>query len=406
MLTVAEQARARNGGHGGEAPIEARRAEGAPRRGSSRSPSTASSAASESAPREGAHAAPLSCEAATASSTSAPLGLVQRATTEQPAESLGNLAALDAALAAWRRERAREHSARAGAAAWEGRARTAAWHRARARALAEPWHERAARCGSEWVAENRCDGCGHAEARPVRCGLRHWCASCAAHRARREYARMMRVLAEHVRAERSRWHRAGRPRHQAPQLRLLTLTVAHHGESVAEQRAAIERAWPRFRREVHRLAGGHAPPYAATWEVGIEEAAEGHCHLHVLIIAPWMPLHALASAWVRATHGLAEAQGLDLRTVRRPSEAAAYLAAYVAGSTAAMELPVPVAAAWVRATHGRRLITASRGFWLAATAAYVPACSCCGAVGLLVRRILRACSVRTMERANPPTAPT
>ncbi len=179
-----------------------------------------------------------------------------------------------------------------------------------------------------------------------------------------------------------------------PQLRLLTLTV-RTGADCAETRAEIAEAWPRWRRWLWDRIG-YAPPFAATWEVTDGEGAGAHPHLHVCIVLPFVSVTAMAAAWVHATRGSAEVQGLDLRTVKA-REAARYVAAYVTASTMDDELSTETAAAWVRATYARRLVTTSRAFWIPAPVR--PRCNCGCTKPLQVQL------VRVDERAVPPRLP-
>jgi hypothetical protein len=243
-----------------------------------------------------------------------------------------------------------------------------------------------------------CLDCGQVRVGPVACGLRHWCPECADWRRRREYARLVPALSERLRGERVAWYRAGKGFRGAPQLRLLTLT-ARTGDSLDETRASIARAWPLWRRWLWDQIG-YAPPYAATWEV-TEGRAGPHPHLHVCIILPWVSLPAMAAAWTVATGGAAEAQGLDLRSVR-PREAARYVAAYVTASTLDDELSPETASAWVRASYARRLVHTSRGFWLVAPERQRCNCGSCAPLSVALERI----DVASSSPRGPPSTAT
>lgn len=299
-----------------------------------------------------------------------PLGLVQKGVTEDSAESLAfraHLRAIDSHLADWRGGLAADLRKRAAAAHLRGD--DPSWWQSRADALDAPWSDRAAGCGTVRTLTLTCGACGEVRERPVPCGLRHWCSSCADARRRREYARLLPALDARTKEARADWFRGGR-RKGAPQLRLLTLTVRTQ-DTLHATRLAIAQAWPRFRRWLWDELGA-APAYAATWEV-TDGPSGAHPHLHVCVVLPFVPIRPMAAAWAHATRGAAEAQGLDLRTVGT-REAARYVAAYVTASGLDTDLSSETAAEWVRATHGRRLVTTSRAFWLPREPG--PRCSC------------------------------
>lgn len=341
---------------------------------------------------EAARAAPMAaaqCGTAAASTPEAlalngdasALGLVQQSTTEDSAESLGNrLAQVDANLAEWRAALASKLRRRAHARRIAGRCDL--WWKQRARALERGWSVRASGCGEERTLVLTCRGCGTVRERPVPCALRHWCPACAEHRRRREYRRLVPALTQRAAEERRAWYRAGRGWKGAPQLRLLTLTATTQA-TVEETRAVIAKAWPRWRRWLWDEIG-YAPPFAATWEI-TDGPAGAHPHLHVCIVLPFISLPAAAAAWSRATGGRAEAQGLDLRTVNS-RKAARYVAAYVTASTLDESLSVETAAAWVRATYAKRLVTASRGFWLAPERRERCDCGSCDPLAVAIER--------------------
>lgn len=361
----------------------------------------------------------------------------------------------DALLAPWRhameahlegqaREIRRAHGRKAGD-----------WYQSRADALHYPYVGRAGRCGLDRRLELHCAACGQMEERPVLCGLRHWCRKCVSERAQREYKRLVPALDARVRSERAAWIARGEPAHLAPQLRIMTLTVRHES-TLEETREEISRAWPRFRRwlghelgerfgeigtpkgggwgrvldhtglcEVRRnywgrvlrheptgrkrepLRGRNKPhrraQFCGIWEVADKSHDSGHPHLHVCVVLPWIDVRAMAAAWVRATDGKAEAQGLDLRTVPT-KHAARYVAAYVTASTLDDDISPEVSAAWVRTTYARRLVQTSRGWWLPD----VDRERCdCGSHEPLVPHVVRIQTVeeRRAARAPPPRQP-
>lgn len=338
------------------------------------------------------------------------------------------------------REKRRAHGRRAGE-----------WYQARADALHFPFVGRARRCGLDRVLETHCAECGTMTERPVMCGLRHWCRDCVSARARREYKRLLPAIDARAREERAVWIGRGLPTHRAPQLRLMTLTVRHRG-TLEETREAITRAWPRFRRwlglklgeefgeigtpkggrgwtrvldaagtaSVRRnywgrvlrgedpgrkrepLRGRNKPhrraQFCGIWEVADKSHDSGHPHLHVCIVLPWIDVRELAQAWVDATDGAAEMQGLDLRTVDARN-ATRYVAAYVTASTFDEDLSPEVAAAWVRTTYARRLVQTSRGWWLKDP--HRQTCDC-GSCAPLIPRVRSTRPELEERRARPP----
>lgn len=301
------------------------------------------------------------------------IGLVQKGISGDCAESrkkAARMAQIDVLLKPWRQEREDIHRTRAAQARKEGNRERARWYEGRADALTQRYSSRADECGERWAVELSCGGgrrdpdgrlvgCGQIRLRPVFCELRHWCEACIERRRQREYARLIPALTARTREERVRWYKQGRPWRHAPQLRLLTLT-ARHGETLEETREVIAKSWPKFRRWLHE-ACGYAPSYAATWET--TDSTGGHPHLHVCIVLPFLDVRSMAAAWVQASRGHAEAQGLDLRTVGA-KEAARYVAAYVTATALDSDTAPETAAAWVRTTYARRLVMTSRAFWL------------------------------------------
>lgn len=281
------------------------------------------------------------------------------------------LAQIDAHLVEWRASLEASLLARARGA--ELRGDCPDWWQKRGEALETGWGSRAESCGEVRTLVLTCLGCGQMRERPAPCALRHWCRECAELRRKREYARLVPALTRRTQEERTRWYRAGRGFRGAPQLRLLTLT-ARTGADVVETRAAIAKAWPLWRRWLWDRIG-YAPPFAATWEV-TDGPSGAHPHLHVCIVLPFVSVTAMASAWVHATRGAAEVQGLDLQTVKA-KEAARYVAAYVTASTLDEELSTETAAAWVRATYARRLVTTSWAFWIVTPARVRCDCGSC-----------------------------
>lgn len=276
-----------------------------------------------------------------------------------PGEAWERLRQVDGLLSDWRHARAELFEKRAREARRSKDRTRARWYEGRAEALASSWTSRAVACGTERVLELTCHGCGSVRTRPVMCGLRHWCSECARIRSRREFKRLAPALGARARQERVAWLKAGRPWRRAPQLRLLTLTIRHLG-TLEETRERIAKAWPKWRRWLRKEIG-YAPSYCASWEV--TDSDGGHPHLHVCIVLPFLDIARASAAWVTATRGAAEGQGLDLRTVGTTT-AARYVSAYVTASALDPATAPEVAAAWVRTTYGRRLVSTSRGFWL------------------------------------------
>lgn len=301
------------------------------------------------------------------------LGLVEKGISEESTESLRKaerLHKIDTLLKPWRDERRAKLNARARAAEIRGLKTRRDWYKARADALGSTWTSRAAVCGDKYAIELTCGGgvrdakgrllgCGQVRMRPIHCQLRDWCPECIERRRKKTYARMVPALSARLREERVAWVRAGRPWRQAPQLRLLTLT-AKHGATLEETRERVSKAWPKWRRWLYDEIG-YAPSYAGIWQT--TDSTGGHPHMHVCIVLPFIPVQAMAAAWVQACDGNAEKQGLDLRT-REVKDAARYIAKYVTATAIDEGTKVETAAAWVRTTYARRLVLTSRAFWI------------------------------------------
>jgi hypothetical protein len=279
-----------------------------------------------------------------------------------------------------------------------------AWHRARARALLAGPHARAATCGERTV-ERVCRHCGEAREVPVGCGTKLTCGDCYGRATRRLRARMLASIEAHDARERARGRRPS----------LLTLTMRASASMDADARL-LARAWARLRAWFAKQ-GLRALTYARVVEIA-EGQSGRHVHAHVIIWLPWVKYTDLGAAWARATRGRAEAQGADVKRIKTSrdrrkragmyaTKAAGLYAAKAAGPRAATRddvspLAVLNAADWWGAMYGRRLYTASRGFWVVRAVA----CGSCDATAAPVF-LVRWCAPSRPLAATPhaPCAP-
>ena len=275
----------------------------------------------------------------------------------------------DRELTGWRAELRERHERRATAAAGRGDGVGATWHRQRADALSRCWTARVEGCDREREVWGWCAGCGQVHTRPVGCGQTHWCEGCARRRARQVRRRIIVGLADAARAERGRGRRRARPV-------MLTLTVRHSG-SPADDRAVIVRGWARLRAWL-AARGTPLRAYAGAWEVA-DRGGAAHVHLHVVALAPWVPVRELAAEWVRATDGAAEAQGLDLSpcSIER---GATYAAKYAAKGADPRRISRETWLAWVQLSRGKRSFCSSRGLTRARESSRPPCCAARGAI--------------------------
>lgn len=305
----------------------------------------------------------------------------------------------DASLAEWRASLAARHGARASGRAARGDATGARWHRQRADSLRAGWTDRVERCGREREVRGWCGACGEVYARPLGCGQVQWCEGCARARARRVRRRILVGIS--AAAEAARRERA--PRRRAPRPVLLTLTVRHSGDP-AHDRDVIVRGWARLRAWL-AARGTPLPAFVAAWEVA-DTGGSPHVHLHVVAIAPWVPVTQLAAEWVRATRGAAEGQGLDLRPCSVEG-GATYAAKYASKGLHPRAVSRETWLAWVQLSRGKRAYSASRGLLAARESSRPPCCAAHGAVwGEIGTRRLPECHAAPspQTRAGPDAA--
>lgn len=222
-------------------------------------------------------------------------------------------------------------------------------------------------CGQRRHVRAWCAKCGEVHAFPVGCGLGAWCEVCAHRRAKRARRRILEGIARAEREARRDWARGPRRRGTEPRVALLTLTVRSSGDALRD-RETITKGWVRLRawlakRGLRRLS------YALAWEVtdGGDPSSGGgppsggpHVHAHAAVCWPRVPVRELARAWVRATDGAAEEQGLDLSGAS-PSKAASYAAKYATKGCDPRGVSRETWLAWTKASATRRSYTTSRG---------------------------------------------
>jgi hypothetical protein len=207
----------------------------------------------------------------------------------------------------------------------------------------------------------------------------------------------------------------GRERARGRRLSFVTFTMRAR-PTMEETARALQRGFERWRAWL-ASAGLRDVRYARVAELGDGQRG-GHVHFHVLMWLPFVSYKRAGKAWVRATGGAAEAQGVDFKRVRGAadrrdkaalyaSKAAGMYAAKAAGPDATdASADVLRAADWYGAMYARRLYTASRRFWVER----IVACDCGAAEprgrGLVWRvSSVRPASPRAHGDRAPPCAP-
>ncbi len=194
---------------------------------------------------------------------------------------------------------------------------------------------------------------------PVGCGLGAWCEVCSHRRNKRTRRKLLEGIARAEREGRRAWARGPRLRGSEPRSSLLTLTIRTSGDAIAD-RETITLGWKRLRAWLAKR-GLRGLPFVLAWEVTDGENGHGaHVHAHAAVVWPWVSVRELAAAWVRATDGAAEAQGLDLNP-SSPAKAASYAAKYATKGCDASSVSRETWVAWVKASASRRSFTTSRG---------------------------------------------
>lgn len=326
---------------------------------------------------------------------------------------LERLEALDVHTEVWRREKAAQHSRTATHAYAQGHLTRAKWHRDRARGLRRRI-ENVGRCGSFQV-KRWCGSCGADQSTvPATCGNWRICESCrGAYQAR---------YRERFESARARELRRGQPLGVSE--KFVTLTIPHI-EPVQDARVLTE-AFGRFRemlmrylikyrgiekRRARRLA------YVRVLELTPGSERDGHAHLHLWAMLPFIDKRVLAVLWWRAlpfeyrwrcawveldgsitlSESDRKAIGRRLQGTSRPSGNAAipYPSVDIQGVTdgVANELikylvknrkdgeyiEPELEAELYQAMDGRRAVSTARGFWTDVCS--LSECAECGVLG-------------------------
>lgn len=262
------------------------------------------------------------------------------------------------------------------------------WHAARVRSLRGDLDARRDSC-AERKAVMVC-GCQNVLV-PVGCQLKALCSTCRGRHAKRQQARIADGLEAWWALEQAHWVREGRQPYREPRIGLLTLSTSH-GRSVAETRGRILRGWATFRTWLQDQTG-RSWPYAASWECTEGRARDGHPHLHIAVIWPYLNIRRAAHQWQQCCEG-ASPEGFDLKTgkdkqgrARKPISAAAYVAKYL--SKGLERMPPALAAEWMGTMYGKRSVHASQKFW----AERAPAC--CEECGVMWEHLYTAPLIAT-----------
>jgi len=260
-------------------------------------------------------------------------------------------------LKVWRECRSWVHSEKAARARAEGDRTREVWHDQRASTLTQTFAARRDGCGLLRHVRAWCARCGEMHTFPVGCGLGAWCETCAHRRQKRTRKKLLEGIARAEREGRFAWSRGLRARGTEPRSNLLTLTIRDSGDAVRD-RETISQGWRRLRAWLAKR-GLRRIPFVLAWEV--TDGANGpHVHAHAAVVWPYVPIRELGAAWVRATEGAAEAQGVDLRAMS-PAKASDYAAKYATKGCDPQHVSRETWAAWVRASATRRSFTTSRG---------------------------------------------
>ena len=288
---------------------------------------------------------------------------------------------------------------------------TAAWHRGRARGQRKRF-DNIELCG-DYRLKRRCRAC-HGVASEVcslTCGIWRLCKACRA-----RYQRWYR--ARFTLARKRYLDFVGLPAGCSE--KFLTLTIPHIDP--VQDAETLARSWRRFRAGLVRYLKtylGYTPAairrciYLRVMELTPGTSDDGHAHLHLWAVLPFVDKRVIAGLWWRALpfeyqqrvawvplkrEGLAKRDELALR--RRDAISADDCLAYpsvdvqsVHDDAVAMEIikylvknrkegdyiPADVEADLYMALEGRRAVAASRGFWTDRKAPAV--CEHCGSVG-------------------------
>src|SRR5262245_19228217 len=237
-------------------------------------------------------------------------GFVESPAGQRPAAWL---AKVEDRTATHRAHRAGHHRARELIALLAGAISTARWHGVRATGQRLRFG-RVSACGTEWLVNHTCGGCGTSTPHPVGCGVARICAACRGKRAQRYRVEVRRVIdAVHKR------YRFLGGRRDPWGWKLLTLTVPR-GKDVADDARALTAAWPRFIRymsaHLKRDRRTFRPLYLRCTEA--TPGANAHLHYHVLMFAPYIDHLMLRLWWGRALgwgRALDDSRALPVRSL-------------------------------------------------------------------------------------------
>lgn len=308
---------------------------------------------------------------------------------------------------------------------------TVLWHEVRAEGQLKRFRV-VARCGAR-TGSIECGACStEHRALTEQCDQHRLCIRCRGRRASRMRSRFrvgrnaaLRRFARERRGGRGASGVGGQYRE-----RFLTLTFPDSGEPSKDVTALVA-AWPDFIRGVrHWIARHHGInkkvaarcPFTRVIEVtpgkSIEHAKTGgHAHLHVWILAPYLPHAVLRVLWARALGDVAcrrvptrtieecklnpreeaELRALRINPARVPwpvvdvravhGDPGNELVKYLIKDLANEELIDPETFAGIYASlEGRRTAVAARGFWLPESACMCEACGVFGEMRLVLDR--------------------
>lgn len=214
-------------------------------------------------------------------------------------------ARLERATTGFRSQCALRHRGRARLAEDRGQASAAHWHRTRA-AGQQRRFEAVAECGQRELVV-QCQDCGHSARRlEARCGHYRLCVACRAQRANNYRTKFGPARSRALR-QTTDLRRSGAPGGEWGE-RFITLTLPHSGD-VRRDLRTLPIAWRRvraslwafFKDEHHfdsellkRIA------YMRVTEVTPGTDGDGHAHLHVYMLSPYIPHELVRHLWGKA----------------------------------------------------------------------------------------------------------
>lgn len=215
-------------------------------------------------------------------------------------------------------------------------------------------------------------GCGPVGAKKT---CRQWwlCTSCRARRSPQLGGDIRRGLEHALEQERAAWGRDG-GRGMEPQIRLLTLTAAHTGDLMHDQREIAE-GWRKLYKRMHEDTGEKFP-YVGVWEVTPGTDGLGHVHLHVAVIWRWRDFWRIREQWERACPS---SRYLDIKKRKdgkasSPSSVGKYLGKYLSKGVDVNGFDATLRAEVSAAFYNQRSVLASLYFWKR----YRKCCKKCG----------------------------